>query len=295
MAAHGPDIAPDPTLEVAADHPAVAGDAHSSESQPSDADRIAFERDTALSCTQKLMLEAAALAEELQGARLEAAELRSERDQLQRRVEELSAELEEAKAEREERSQEPEASAANLALENAAAGAAASFLALDAWTADATVSTALPATEYLIGDENDAFFSASAKSSDAPVLFLLQKGVAALEYRVAEEVVELHQSINFTYVSPEGRGQESCKGYVFYLKREGVPRIFAALCGVESGNTWIYAPDEQPETDEDASRYLQSGLDFAEEVGLLMEPLIPAPSQPQHLRVISSCPVLRAA
>ena len=142
------------------------------------------------------------------------------------------------------------------------------------------------------GDLQDDFFSAS-DDDPAPGRFLLHAGLAAIEYRSPDEVVELHQSINNAYLSPDGKGQESCQGYICCLKKEGSLQVFAAIYGTKSGRTSVYLPEMPPEDEHAYARTVRGALSFAEEVGLMMEPVKLGSTPLQRHECLKRCPVLR--
>ena len=144
------------------------------------------------------------------------------------------------------------------------------------------------------GDLNDDFFS-PADDETAPGRFLLHAGMSTIEYFRPDEVVELHQSINNAYLSPAGKGQESCQGYICGLKREGSMQVLAAILGLQSGQTSVYLPEVQPEDESAYARTVKEAISFAEEVGLMMEPVQLGSSALQLNECLKRCPVLKNA
>ena len=144
------------------------------------------------------------------------------------------------------------------------------------------------------GDLNDDFFS-PADDETAPGRFLLHAGMSTIEYFRPDEVVELHQSINNAYLSPAGKGQESCQGYICGLKREGSMQVLAAILGLQSGQTSVYLPEVQPEDESAYARIVKEAISFAEEVGLMMEPVQLGSSALQLNECLKRCPVLKNA
>jgi len=136
------------------------------------------------------------------------------------------------------------------------------------------------------------FFSASNDGSD-PVRFLLNSKLDAIEYSSADEVVELHQSINNANLSPEGKGQESCRGYICSLKKGRAMRVFAAIRGTQSGQTRVYLPEEQPKDESSYAKTIRGAISFAEEVGLMMEPVKLDSAALKRREGIERCPALR--
>jgi len=136
------------------------------------------------------------------------------------------------------------------------------------------------------------FFAASDYGSD-PVRFLLNSKLDAIEYSSADEVVELHQSINNANLSPEGKGQESCRGYICSLKKGRAMRVFAAIRGTQSGRTRVYLPEEQPQDESSYAKTIRGAISFAEEVGLMMEPVKLDTAALQRREGIERCPALR--
>jgi len=136
------------------------------------------------------------------------------------------------------------------------------------------------------------FFAASDDGSD-PVRFLLNSKLDAIEYSSSDDVVELHQSINNANLSPEGKGQESCRGYICSLKKGRAMRVFAAIRGTQSGRTRVYLPEEQPEDESSYAKTIRGAISFAEEVGLMMEPVKLDTASLKRREGIEKCPALR--
>ncbi|UPU35158.1 hypothetical protein M1B72_17125 [Geomonas paludis] len=144
-----------------------------------------------------------------------------------------------------------------------------------------------------LGDLQDGFFSAGA--DDAPVRFLLESGLDAIDCPAAD-VLELHQSINNAYLSPEGTGgQESCQGYICCLRRGDEKTVFAAIYGTTNHRTRVYLPESQPRDDESYARTVRGAVSFAEEVGLMMERVPLEATGPKRQERLKRCPALRLA
>ncbi|WP_136523382.1 coiled-coil domain-containing protein [Geomonas ferrireducens] len=126
----------------------------------------------------------------------------------------------------------------------------------------------------------------------APILFMLESGLSAIEVQNTEDVLELHHSINNAYLSPEGTGgQESCQGYICGLRKGEKKEVFAAIYGTQSKLTRVYLPEEQPQDDDSYARTVRGAICFAEEVGLMMEP-VPLEG-PKKMERLKRCPALR--
>lgn len=138
------------------------------------------------------------------------------------------------------------------------------------------------------------FFPAELDDEASPGRFLLSAGLKAIEYSCLDDVVELHQSINNAYLSPDGKGQESCRGYICSLKKGTSMQVFAALLGIQSGRTSVYVPEVQPEDEQSYARTIRGAISFAEEVGLMMEPVKLGASSLQQQECLTRCPVLRS-
>jgi hypothetical protein len=138
------------------------------------------------------------------------------------------------------------------------------------------------------------FFPADLDGEASPGRFLLNAGLKAIEYSCLDDVVELHQSINNAYLSPDGKGQESCRGYICTLKKGTSMQVFAALLGIQSGRTSVYVPEVQPDDEQSYARTIRGAISFAEEVGLMMEPVKLGASSLQQQECLTHCPVLRS-
>ena len=141
-----------------------------------------------------------------------------------------------------------------------------------------------------IPDADDDFFPAGEEPEGGPGRFLLQTGLTAIDYASPADVVELHQSINLAQLSPEGKQPASCQGYVCCLRTTGaVLRVMVALFGAQSGRTWVYLPEIQPEDQPAYRNTVTAAISFAEEVGFIMEPVQLGPE------AVMGCKVLRRA
>jgi len=138
------------------------------------------------------------------------------------------------------------------------------------------------------------FFPEDLDGEASPGRFLLNAGLKAIEYNCLDDVVELHQSINNAYLSPDGKGQESCRGYICSLKKGRSMQVFAALLGIQSGRTSVYVPEVQPDDEQSYARTIRGAISFAEEVGLMMEPVKLGASSLQQQECLTRCPVLRS-
>ena len=159
------------------------------------------------------------------------------------------------------------------------------------WSPAATAK--LPAGREFSAADDD-FFPAAEDADDCPGRFLLKAGLSAIEYASPDQVLQLHQSINLAQISPDGKVPVSCQGYVCCLKTAaGAPQVFAAIFGTQSGQTWVYHPEVQPEDQHGYANALRGAIVFAEEVGFIMEPVQLGADRRQHDETVSRCQVLR--
>lgn len=158
---------------------------------------------------------------------------------------------------------------------------------------DAPASPEMPQEQFFSDSEDADFFGSPDESDSCPGRFLLNAALSAIEYTSPDDVVELHQSINLAYLSPEGKGQESCKGYICCLKKTGTRQVFAALCGGKSGRTWVYLPEMQPVDDATYASAIRGAISFAEGVGFMMEPVDLRQARGQRDEAVMRCPVLK--
>lgn len=141
---------------------------------------------------------------------------------------------------------------------------------------------------------DDDFFPAEDPPDGGPGRFLLQPAVNAIEYATPAELIVLQRSINVAQLSPDGKSPVSCHGYVCArLDAHGVLTVHAALCNEKEGTTWVYAPEIQPENEQGLARTVSAAIEFAEEVGFLMEPIALGSSEKSAGEAIRRCPVLR--
>lgn len=142
-----------------------------------------------------------------------------------------------------------------------------------------------------LGELQDGFFSA-ADDDSSPVRFTLQTKLRTIEYVSPDEVVDLQQSVNNAFLSPEGKGQENCEGYICGLRKGGARQVYVAIYGVKSERASVYVPEAQPEDDIAYARTIRGAISFAEEVGLMMESVKLDPASKKE-ECLKRCPVLK--
>ncbi len=135
--------------------------------------------------------------------------------------------------------------------------------------------------------------SAAAVAVGPPAVFSLDKSLTAIEFAAAEEIVDLHESLNKARITPEGHQPQNCGAYVCGLLRNGGRRVYVALLLTESGKVLVYAPDKQPETDAVYAKTVRDALDFAETVGFMLGAVELDADMEKRSRVLSGMPVLR--
>lgn len=132
-----------------------------------------------------------------------------------------------------------------------------------------------------------------AAVEDTKPSFVLQPSLTEIGYSSDDDVFRLYQSVNCAYVSPEGKGQEICQGYICSIMRGERKMIYIALYGLDSRRTRVYLPDTEIGDDAAYDRALAAAITFGEQVGLVMEPEKIETSQEQRLELIKRCPVLK--
>jgi hypothetical protein len=165
------------------------------------------------------------------------------------------------------------------------------------WQSSSLADWYEPPTDELPIDYHDAdgdFFPSAEEPEECPGRFLLQPGLAAIEYAAPAEVVELHQSINLVNLSPDGKAPASCQGYICGQKTAGGRLLVSvAVCGAQGGRTWVYLPEMQPDNEADYARAIAGAIGFAEGVGFMMEPVPLDPEGAQQGAAVRRCQVLR--
>ena len=151
----------------------------------------------------------------------------------------------------------------------------------------------LPAGREFCAADDD-FFPAAEDADGSPGRFLLKAGLYAIEYASPDQVLQLHQSINLAQISPDGKVPVSCQGYVCCLKTAaGAPQVFVAIFGTQSGQTWIYHPELQPEDQHGYANAIKGAIAFAEGVGFVMESVQLGADRRPHDEAVLRCQVLR--
>ncbi|UFS69499.1 hypothetical protein LPW11_16555 [Geomonas sp. RF6] len=276
------------------------------------------ERAAALSRLRKLQEEASAKDAELEALRVEIAALRAGQETLHEAAAERSQRLEKIEAELEESQRlldqmqrqqgaataPPESPSGILGKEEAsateAAGGGDRYHAFVEPAGAGEWLSAMPAMPVLLPPEaadfsapdGGSFFPSFSEEGGAPVLFLLERGRTAIEYEAPDDVVEVHRSTNFASIAPDGKGQESCQGFICSVKEGSGVRIYVALHGKQSGKTTVYKPETESADDGSVAAIFAGAVSFAEQVGLMMEPL-KFRSPQQRTEFIGQCPVLK--
>jgi len=142
------------------------------------------------------------------------------------------------------------------------------------------------------GPADDSFFGSFADDSDASTVFVLRQDLSAVEYSSPEDILELQKSFNVANVSPDGKTQESCEGYVCCLRTEGQIKVFAVIHGMKSGTVGVYVPETQPADEQGVAASVAGAVSFHDQVGLMVES-IPHFAR-QRAEIITNCPVLKA-
>jgi hypothetical protein len=273
---------------------------------------LSAQRQEALLRAESLEKEGAARAAELEVLRAEIAALAAEREMLKQQVRELSfvgQTMDAAPVTARLRTEDAQSRQLLEGFASPSAGNLAEFakqrLELPEVTVPsqtkaetdrhaAAVSTGKLQELPIFSDVDDDFFP-SGELESYPGRFLLQSGLTAIEYAAPDDIVELHQSINLAHLSPEGKGQENCQGYICCLRRDGAWLVFAALFGVKSGRTWVYLPEVQPGDEPAYASAVRGAISFAEDVGFIMEPVDLGAAHQQPSEAVMRCPVLRCA
>lgn len=146
----------------------------------------------------------------------------------------------------------------------------------------------MEATQHGGLDSGD-FFSNAAP--DAVPTFLLQRDMERIEFSSPDDV-RLYRSINVAYVSPEGKGQEICEGFICCIRSGVTLCVYIALSGKESGRTRIYIPETQPADQKSYLATVAAAIAFGDQIGLVME-LEKAETRQRRSALLRACPVLR--
>jgi hypothetical protein len=135
----------------------------------------------------------------------------------------------------------------------------------------------------------DDFFPSDDGAAGGPGSFTLCPELAAIACTAPEQLVQLHTSSNVAYLSPDGKGPDSCQGYICCLRDGPGFRIFIGLFAPKSSRTWVYAPQFQPEDSDARARATAAAMEFAEGVGLMMEEIQVGTGCRE---LVARCPVL---
>ncbi|AJE04119.1 coiled-coil domain-containing protein [Geobacter pickeringii] len=130
------------------------------------------------------------------------------------------------------------------------------------------------------------------EGDEAPASFHLDKSLDCIEYGVADEVVELHQTLNMVTISPEGHKPQSCGAYICALKRGAGFRVFVAWTLETDRKTLVYSPDTQPATADACAKAVRDAFAFVETVGFMMD-AVSLPADPEkRARALAKVPAL---
>lgn len=137
------------------------------------------------------------------------------------------------------------------------------------------------------------FFGSFTDDSDAGMSFVLRKDLSAIEYSSPDDILQLQKSYNVANISPDGKAQESCEGYVCCLRTEKKVRVFAVIYGMKSGKIGVYVPEQEPSDDRGVAAAVASAACFHEQVGLMVES-IPVNSAKERIDIVTKYPIFRA-
>jgi len=133
----------------------------------------------------------------------------------------------------------------------------------------------------------------AGQSSGPPVNFGIDGSRDALEYRSPEDIIELYQSLNRTRVAMEDHTSVTCDSYLCGIRVNGRPHVYIALYLVDRKSALIYAPERQPDSDEEYAKTMRDGMDFIEIVGFMMDKVDVGGNSGESAKVLGRIPVLR--
>ena len=138
----------------------------------------------------------------------------------------------------------------------------------------------------------DTSFSAMV-SSATPVMFHVDKTMNYVEYSDTKEIVELHRSMNFARITPDGKSPENSSVFICALKKKDEMRVFIPFLLAESGKVLVYVPERQPESSDELAAIISGAVVFTETVGFVMELVtLPDYGEPRDC-LIKTIPVLK--
>jgi hypothetical protein len=121
--------------------------------------------------------------------------------------------------------------------------------------------------------------------------FHIDKSMPSIDYGSMEDVVEVHQSLNVTRVTPEGYLAQNSKAYVCALKKRGGKSVYIGLHLTDNDQVLIYSPEKQPKSG-NLRKTIQDAIDFLETAGFLMDPVSLGNDTKSRAKVLGRIPVL---
>jgi hypothetical protein len=121
--------------------------------------------------------------------------------------------------------------------------------------------------------------------------FRVNKSMPSIDYGSTEDIVEVHQSLNVTRVTPEGYVAQNSKAYVCAVKKRGAKSVFIGLHLTDNDKVLIYAPEKQPKG-VNFRKTMQDAIDFLETAGFLMDPVSLGNDTKSRAKVLGRIPVL---
>jgi hypothetical protein len=140
------------------------------------------------------------------------------------------------------------------------------------------------------GDGEISFSSAAPAGTH--MMFQVDSSITRIEYRDAMEIVEVHRSLNFARITPDGKFPENSSAFICVIDRNGGKRVYVPFLLTSSGKILVYVPERQPENAEELTAVIGDAVFFTETVGFVMEDLTLPKAGESRNAMIRAIPVL---
>jgi hypothetical protein len=148
-------------------------------------------------------------------------------------------------------------------------------------------------------DDALSYFGTDTPSSGFPAddteesSFMLQPDMEEIGYNDPAELSTLYQSINVVRMVQGGETPQGSKGFIFAIKSGDSFRVYAAIFLLERERSFIYAPQNQPQSDDSLAAALRRALDFAEMTGFMMDETDLGMEPERLARILAKIPMLK--
>ena len=135
---------------------------------------------------------------------------------------------------------------------------------------DETLAATIDLDTVSVPTEDSSVFPQLGEGEHSTTTFMPNMSLAAIPCMAPDSIVTLFESSNKIQTVPSGFKIQKSGGYICAVKRNSVPEIFLVWQMLESKESLIYTPQQQPGDDVSFRQILQDALFYFESVGFMM-------------------------